>query len=207
VWRCNWSTKFARAVYAAASDLLGLRLQEKLVGENIAYGPKSADEVVQGWLDSPGHCENIMDPRFAEMGIAYAAGLMGLQLLLRNHRRIALDRSAHVGRIPGVHADKRQVFLFGPPRMFTRFSGLAKHHVLGDLVAIFARDFERPEVRIGLSFVARADHAHVIGILSGWNDAARSRYATNKRRGRYDSDHPLHFAHCHMGSLDRHRAR
>jgi uncharacterized protein YkwD len=48
--------------------------QEKLVGENIAYGPKSADEVVQGWLDSPGHCENIMDPRFAEMGIAYASG-------------------------------------------------------------------------------------------------------------------------------------
>ncbi|HMD75564.1 MAG TPA: CAP domain-containing protein [Steroidobacteraceae bacterium] len=48
--------------------------QEKLVGENIAYGPKTAEEVVQGWLDSPGHCENIMDPRFAEMGIAYAAG-------------------------------------------------------------------------------------------------------------------------------------
>jgi uncharacterized protein YkwD len=48
--------------------------QEKLVGENIAYGPKSAEEVVQGWLDSPGHCENIMDPRFAEMGIAYASG-------------------------------------------------------------------------------------------------------------------------------------
>lgn len=48
--------------------------QEKLVGENIAYGPKSAEEVVQGWLDSPGHCENIMDPRFAEMGVAYAAG-------------------------------------------------------------------------------------------------------------------------------------
>jgi uncharacterized protein YkwD len=48
--------------------------QEKLVGENIAYGPKSAEEVVQGWLDSPDHCENIMDPRFAEMGIAYAAG-------------------------------------------------------------------------------------------------------------------------------------
>jgi uncharacterized protein YkwD len=46
--------------------------QEKLVGENIAYGPKSVDEVVQGWLDSPGHCENIMDPRFVEMGIGYA---------------------------------------------------------------------------------------------------------------------------------------
>jgi uncharacterized protein YkwD len=47
---------------------------EKLVGENIAYGPQSIDEVVQGWLDSPGHCENIMDPRFAQMGIAYAPG-------------------------------------------------------------------------------------------------------------------------------------
>jgi uncharacterized protein YkwD len=46
--------------------------QEKLVGENIAYGPKTVDEVVQGWLDSPGHCENIMDPRFAEMGLGYA---------------------------------------------------------------------------------------------------------------------------------------
>jgi uncharacterized protein YkwD len=47
---------------------------EKLVGENIAYGPASVEEAVQGWLDSPGHCENIMDPRFAEMGIASAAG-------------------------------------------------------------------------------------------------------------------------------------
>jgi uncharacterized protein YkwD len=48
--------------------------QEKLVGENIAYGPVTVDEVVQGWLDSPGHCENIMDPRFVQMGIAVAAG-------------------------------------------------------------------------------------------------------------------------------------
>lgn len=47
---------------------------EKLVGENIAYGPTTTDEVVEGWLRSPGHCENIMDPRFAEMGIAYASG-------------------------------------------------------------------------------------------------------------------------------------
>ncbi len=48
--------------------------REKLVGENIAYGPESADEVVRGWLDSPGHCENIMDARFAEMGVAFAMG-------------------------------------------------------------------------------------------------------------------------------------
>lgn len=73
----------AKHNYFEHEDLLGrspadrvraVGYQEKLVGENIAYGPKSAEEVVQGWLDSPGHCENIMDPRFAEMGIAYAAG-------------------------------------------------------------------------------------------------------------------------------------
>lgn len=51
--------------------------REKLVGENIAYGPETVDEVVQGWLDSPGHCENIMDPRFAQMGIAVAPGRSG----------------------------------------------------------------------------------------------------------------------------------
>ena len=48
--------------------------REKLVGENIAYGPESAEEVVAGWLHSTGHCENIMDPRFQEMGLALAPG-------------------------------------------------------------------------------------------------------------------------------------
>ena len=47
---------------------------EKLVGENIAYGPKSVEEVVQGWLASPGHCRNIMDPHFVQMGIGLAPG-------------------------------------------------------------------------------------------------------------------------------------
>ena len=63
-----------RAGHSPADRVRAVGYQEKLVGENIAYGPKTADEVVQGWLDSPGHCENIMDPRFAEMGIAYSAG-------------------------------------------------------------------------------------------------------------------------------------
>jgi uncharacterized protein YkwD len=45
-----------------------------LTGENIAYGPTSAEEVISGWLASPGHCENIMETRFTEMGIGYAFG-------------------------------------------------------------------------------------------------------------------------------------
>jgi len=42
-----------------------------VVGENIAAGVASPEEAVQGWLHSPAHCENLMDPRFMEMGVAY----------------------------------------------------------------------------------------------------------------------------------------
>jgi uncharacterized protein YkwD len=31
----------------------------------------TAEVVVNGWLDSPGHCSNIMDTQYTEMGIAY----------------------------------------------------------------------------------------------------------------------------------------
>ncbi len=62
------------AGHTPADRVRAVGYREKLVGENIAFGPRTAEEVVQGWLDSPGHCENIMDPRFAQMGIAYAAG-------------------------------------------------------------------------------------------------------------------------------------
>jgi uncharacterized protein YkwD len=62
------------AGHSPADRVRAVGYQEKLVGENIAYGPKSVEEVVQGWLDSPGHCQNIMDPRFVEMGIAFANG-------------------------------------------------------------------------------------------------------------------------------------
>jgi uncharacterized protein YkwD len=41
-------------------------------GENVASGQQTADAVVKSWLESPGHCENIMEPRFTEMGVAFA---------------------------------------------------------------------------------------------------------------------------------------
>ncbi len=50
----------------------GYRL--RLTGENIAFGPETAAEVVSGWLGSPGHCANMMDPRFVDMGAAVAKG-------------------------------------------------------------------------------------------------------------------------------------
>lgn len=48
--------------------------ESRLTGENIAYGPLSAEEVVAGWLASPGHCENIMEPRFRDIGVGVAIG-------------------------------------------------------------------------------------------------------------------------------------
>jgi uncharacterized protein YkwD len=48
--------------------------QFRLTGENIALGPESAEEVVAGWLASPGHCANIMEPRFQEIGVGLATG-------------------------------------------------------------------------------------------------------------------------------------
>jgi uncharacterized protein YkwD len=44
----------------------------KNVAENIAAGARSAETVVQGWLDSPGHCVNLMGAQYKEMGIGYA---------------------------------------------------------------------------------------------------------------------------------------
>jgi uncharacterized protein YkwD len=38
-------------------------------------------EVTQGWLSSPAHCENIMDPRFSEIGIAFAVNMASAEAI------------------------------------------------------------------------------------------------------------------------------
>lgn len=40
------------------------------VGENIAFGQMNIDEVMAGWLKSPGHCKNLMNAQFKEIGVA-----------------------------------------------------------------------------------------------------------------------------------------
>ncbi|MCT4601279.1 MAG: CAP domain-containing protein [Marinifilum sp.] len=39
-------------------------------GENIARGYTSEQQVMNGWLNSQGHCANIMNASFKEMGVA-----------------------------------------------------------------------------------------------------------------------------------------
>lgn len=47
----------------------------RAIGENIAAGQLEIEEVHQGWLDSPGHCRNIMNPLFSEVGAACVPGV------------------------------------------------------------------------------------------------------------------------------------
>ena len=44
----------------------------KTCGENIGQGYKNEEQVVKGWINSPGHCRNIMNPNFKETGAAKA---------------------------------------------------------------------------------------------------------------------------------------
>lgn len=52
------------------AELAGYAGQQ--VGENIAAGQDSVRKVVDGWLATPGHCANLMNPAYHELGAAYA---------------------------------------------------------------------------------------------------------------------------------------
>jgi uncharacterized protein YkwD len=47
------------------------------IGENIAAGQTSVNSVVDGWIASPGHCRNIMNPDYTQMGLACVPGGSG----------------------------------------------------------------------------------------------------------------------------------
>ncbi|WP_130907159.1 CAP domain-containing protein [Pseudomonas sp. Sample_16] len=42
------------------------------IGENIAAGQGSANKAMAGWLASPGHCANLMNPMFTQVGAGFA---------------------------------------------------------------------------------------------------------------------------------------
>jgi uncharacterized protein YkwD len=53
----------------------------KAIGENLAAGQSTPEEVTAGWIASPGHCANLMNPAFSAMGTGYAvnpADTMGI---------------------------------------------------------------------------------------------------------------------------------
>lgn len=46
-------------------------------GENIAAGQRSPQSVVRAWMDSPGHCKNILNGLFTELGVGVILGARG----------------------------------------------------------------------------------------------------------------------------------
>lgn len=42
------------------------------IGENLAIGYSTPEEVVEAWLDSPTHKKNLLSEKFSESGMAYA---------------------------------------------------------------------------------------------------------------------------------------
>ncbi|HKX57868.1 MAG TPA: CAP domain-containing protein [Steroidobacteraceae bacterium] len=50
----------------------------RTVGENVAAGQSTPEQVVEEWLGSPRHCANIMSPDYTEMGVAVASSAAGV---------------------------------------------------------------------------------------------------------------------------------
>lgn len=44
------------------------------IGENIAAGHQTSADVVQGWMGSPGHRQNILNPAYREIGVGVTRG-------------------------------------------------------------------------------------------------------------------------------------
>ncbi|MDR1914821.1 MAG: CAP domain-containing protein [Clostridiales bacterium] len=45
-------------------------------GENIAAGQPTPESVMDAWMDSPGHAENILRPDFSHIGVGYSRSPM-----------------------------------------------------------------------------------------------------------------------------------
>ena len=54
-------------------QMKSLGISYKSAGENIAQGQKTPEEVVQAWMDSPGHRANIMNASYTHIGVGYSA--------------------------------------------------------------------------------------------------------------------------------------
>ena len=90
----RWEARLEQAASGHAAELAlgdqlnhltanGRTLRERLrahgyvafrVGENLAAGQESLDEVLQTWISSAKHCENIMQPEFQEVALVCASG-------------------------------------------------------------------------------------------------------------------------------------
>jgi uncharacterized protein YkwD len=88
----NWNTALTTAAYGHSRDMAdnnyfshtsrdGRSFDQRITAagytwsraaENIAAGYTSVQSVINGWMASEGHCANLMNPNFRDMGLACA---------------------------------------------------------------------------------------------------------------------------------------
>lgn len=82
----SWMAQdMARHDYLHHTDFSGREIDPRLpelgygdysqIGENIAGGQLTAEEVVADWMRSPGHRANLLNPDFREIGVSHTVGL------------------------------------------------------------------------------------------------------------------------------------
>jgi uncharacterized protein YkwD len=76
------SSEMAQNNYFSHDSLDGKAFSQRLTdvgyhysaaGENIAAGDSTVEQVVNRWLGSPGHCVNMLNPTYRDMGVACAS--------------------------------------------------------------------------------------------------------------------------------------
>ncbi|MFT3663682.1 CAP domain-containing protein [Piscinibacter sp.] len=89
-----WNTQLAAAATAHSLDMVannffshtgsnGSTMRSRVeatgyawsgLGENIAAGYGTVNSVIEGWIGSDGHCANLMNPNFTQLGVACVKG-------------------------------------------------------------------------------------------------------------------------------------
>jgi uncharacterized protein YkwD len=80
-----WTREMVRVQFFSSGSDLATRISAagyswRAAGENIAAGFATARAVVEGWMGSTGHCRNILDPQYANVGTGeIPSRLLGLR--------------------------------------------------------------------------------------------------------------------------------
>ena len=70
--RYNYFSHNGRDGSAPAQRIERAGYRYRAIAENIAAGQMKPEEAVAGWIRSPSHCANLMNPLYTEMGAAFA---------------------------------------------------------------------------------------------------------------------------------------
>lgn len=74
--KMSHDTKAGAIHYKVGSQVWDRATEEgynwRKIGENVAFGFSAPESVTEAWLESSGHCKNIMNPDFKEIGLGKA---------------------------------------------------------------------------------------------------------------------------------------